>query len=250
MPSTPPASDTLLLDDIPADALDLSEFEAEFADRRPWRRILRVLIVGFVAFLVFGNLFILAASAWAKLSAPPSADDVPPEVAGIRNFDPIDTKLWRGGAPSDQEYLALGAAGVSTVIDLRAEDGLSVPTDALVDARVELVSIPIRDGQAPTPGQVQRFLEVVADAKGTVYVHCGAGVGRTGTMAAAYRVAHGGNGMAAMLANLTVGPPSLEQLAFAASLDAGEGASKPNTALVALSRTLDAPRRIWKVFGG
>ena len=67
-------------------------------------------------------------------------------------------------------------------------------------------------------------------------------------MAAAYRVANGGNAMAAMRANLSVGPPSLEQLAFAASLDVGVGASKPNAAIVALSRTLDAPRRIWKVF--
>jgi hypothetical protein len=53
-----------------------------------------------------------------------------------------------------------------------------------------------------------------------------------------------------MRANLAVGPPSLEQLAFAASLDAGEPAKRPNVAIVAVSRTLDAPRRIWKAFEG
>jgi len=49
----------------------------------------------------------------------------------------------------------------------------------------------------------------------------------------------------ALLRNLSVGPPSLEQLAFASGLDAYSGVDRPAPLMVAISRTLDAPRRIW-----
>jgi protein tyrosine phosphatase (PTP) superfamily phosphohydrolase (DUF442 family) len=218
--------------------------------QRRWRRCLLRAAVGFAAFLALGNLGILAAHGLARAIAPAPTVDVPPEVAAIRNFEAIDAKLWRGGAPDDAAYRALAGAGVTTVIDLRAERDRHVPHALLGDLGLELVAIPVRDGQAPTTGEVSLFLDAVAQSPGAVYLHCGAGVGRTGTMAAAYRVALGDRGVAAMRANLAVGPPSLEQLAFAASLEPGEPAQRPNAALVAVSRTLDAPRRIWKVVEG
>ena len=217
--------------------------------RGPGRRILR-LFVGFVAVLVIGNLVILAAHAYARNNAPVAVVAVPADVAAIRNFEAVDGTLWRGGAPSEADYRALASAGVTTVVDLRAEHGLRIPDDLLAELGITRVSIPIRDGQAPTTAQVARFLEAVDTSDGSVYLHCGAGVGRTGTMAAAYAVSRGGNGWDAMRANLAVGPPSLEQLAFAASLDDGDSPKRPNAAVVAVSRTLDAPRRIWKVVEG
>ena len=218
--------------------------------RRPRRSVRRQLLrlgLGIAALLAIGNLFILAASTLAKTLAPAPSVDVPEPVASINNFEAIDATLWRGGAPGVDDYRALAAAGVTTVVDLRAEDDLNVPEDLLADLGVELVAIPVRDGQTPTGDQVRRFFDAVDDSDGVVYLHCGAGVGRTGTMAAAYTVSRGGGGWEAMRANLAVGPPSLEQLAFAALLDSGE---RPNGALVAVSRTLDAPRRIWKVLEG
>ena len=77
-------------------------------------------------------------------------------------------------------------------------------------------------------------------------VHCGAGVGRTGTMVAAYRSAMGDGGDA-VRQNLAVGPPSLEQLVFASRIDSG--ASRPPLAVVATSRVLEAPRRMWSRWG-
>lgn len=215
-----------------------------------WRRRTVRLLVGFAALLAIGNLGILAASALARTTAHPQGVDVPDDVASIRNFEAIDGTLWRGGAPGADGYRALAAAGVTTVVDLRAEHGLDIPEDLLAELGITRVAIPIRDGQTPTTAQVQQFLDAVDASDGTVFLHCGAGVGRTGTMAAAYRVSRGERGLAAMRANLAVGPPSLEQLVFAASLDAGEAPERPNGALVAVSRTLDAPRRIWKVLEG
>ncbi len=217
------------------------------AGRARWRgRIVRS-VVGLVALLVMGNATILAASAMAKSTIPGRTIEVPADVAAIHNFVAIDAKLWRGGAPGADGYRALAAAGVTTIVDLRAEHGLDIPEALFADLGLARVAIPIRDGQAPTPDQVRRFLDAVEASSGTVYLHCGAGVGRTGTMAAAYRVSQGDRGWDAMRANLAVGPPSLEQLAFAASLHAGRPAERPPVALVAASRVLDAPRRIWKV---
>ena len=66
-------------------------------------------------------------------------------------------------------------------------------------------------------------------------------------MVAAYVVAtHELTSGQALRRNLAVGPPSLEQLAFVASLHDGD-VDRPNPVLVAVSRTLDAPRRIWSV---
>lgn len=214
---------------------------------RRWRRRVLLVALGAAAILALGNLLILAASLIAKTTAPDAVVEVPDDVAAINNFEAIDTKLWRGGAPSSADYRALAAAGVTTVVDLRAEEDIRVPQDLFDEVGLTLVAIPIRDGQTPTTDQVIQFFEAVDASEGSVYLHCGAGVGRTGTMAAAYRVARGGGGWDAMRANLAIGPPSLEQLAFAASLDVGETPVRPNAALVVVSRTLDAPRRIWKV---
>jgi protein-tyrosine phosphatase len=197
--------------------------------------------VGVVAFLVLGNLLILATHLWLHRAA--SEADAP--RIPVHNFAVVDDHVWRGAAPSPRAYEALADNGVTTIVDLRAEDDIRVDEDALTELGLTRVHLPVRDGQAPPASVVARFLDVVANSDGRVYVHCGAGVGRTGTMAAAYLVQRGGASSAEVLRrNLAVGPPSLEQLAFASRLRQGE-ATKAPTALVAVSRVLDAPRRFW-----
>jgi len=208
--------------------------------RRPLLVLARRGVLLVAAFFLLPNLAIVATHLAAQRSAAASAFDLP-----IRNFAEVDDRLWRGGAPDADGYRALAAAGVQTVVDLRAEDDLVVDHELLRSLGITRVPLPMRDGQAPSRPLVERFLDIVQDSPGRVFVHCGAGVGRTGTMAAAYLVKSGqADPVEALRRNLSVGPPSLEQLAFSAGLDGGV-IERPSSLLVALSRTLDAPRRIW-----
>jgi len=205
----------------------------------------RAAFVGLVAFLVIGNLLILAMHAGARSSSVPA----PVSMVGVGKLQAVDGHVWRGAAPSRLGYIELAASGVETIVDLRAEEHLQVDQELIDRLGMRRVHMPIRDGQIPTAEQVAAFKEIVDRSRGPVFVHCGAGVGRTGSMAAAYLVTTGqADGWTALRRNLAVGPPSLEQVAFAAGLE-GDGYTKPKAMVVAVSRFLDAPRRLWSKYG-
>lgn len=194
-----------------------------------------------VAFLVVGNAGIALAVPVTRMSVeitPPAA------IEGVEHLRAVDDKVWRGDAPSSAGYEGLAAAGVTTIVDLRAERDIRPPLELLEELGLVRIALPIRDGQTPTREQVQAFEDAVAASPGRVYVHCGAGVGRTGSMAGAYSVGAGEQTPSAALArNLSVGPPSLEQIWYVASSD--QRLQQPPDAVRAISRVLDAPRRIW-----
>ena len=219
--------------------------EVRRSRRRPTRTVVRVVAVA-AGLILAGNLAILAASVVAQTSTAKSRIH---EIAGIDHLEAVDGKLWRGGAPSSEGYRGLAAAGVTTIVDLRAEDGIHPDLAYARSLGIEVVHIPIRDGQTPTAEQVETFLRATERSSGPVFVHCGAGVGRTGTMVGAYVVSTGElNGRGAVRRNLAVGPPSLEQIVFVTKLEQGQ-IERPNLAVRAVSRVLDAPRRMWHNLG-
>jgi len=209
---------------------------------RTARRWLARSLITIVALLVAGNLAIAGAFASARLAETPR--DVP-RLRGVTHLRAVDDQVWRGRAPTLEGYAALAESGIDTIVDLRAERDIEVPRQLLDRLGLRRVHLPIRDGQTPTPQEVDRFLDLVAESDGRVFVHCGAGVGRTGAMAAAYLVQVGESSAgSALQRNLAVGPPSLEQIVFAASLDRGD-VDAPPAWISAVSRLFDAPRRIW-----
>jgi protein-tyrosine phosphatase len=202
------------------------------------RPVVIALIAGLAAFILFGNLLILSFHAWAAGTAGLLPEVVP--VRGVENFQAVDDNLWRGAKPTEEGYRNLAARGVTTIVDLRTE--VSDAEGRLLEGLgIKRVTIPLRDGQAPGDEQVDRFLDVMRTERGIVFVHCMAGVGRTGTMVAAYLMEiQGLSSFDALRSNLSMGPPSLEQIAFVA--DEGE---RPDMMITALSRILDGPRRLW-----
>lgn len=211
----------------------------------PFRRPIRaVLAVG--AFVFFGNAIIAIAYGLAVATRGRIAGEPLP---GVKHTRKVDERVLRGSAPSARSYRAMAERGVTTVVDLRAERHLDVPAELLADLGITRICLPIRDGQTPTPAQVRRFREIVAGAPGGVFLHCGAGVGRTGSMAAAYLVrTEQARPWSALRANLGAGPLSMEQIWFVLALDPEPAEiRRPPGIVVALSRVLDAPRRLWSV---
>lgn len=212
------------------------------------RRALRILLfvlLGYLALWATGALGILGLSYLAREGTPAPAGTR--TVQGVHHFQPVDTegRLWRGAAPSPAGYRQLASMGITTVVDLRAEDLSAAQLAGPAKAGLDVVHLPIRDGQTPKPEQVQRFLDIVTQSSGPVFVHCGAGVGRTGAMAAAYLVQTGEESSStAVRRNLAVGPPSIEQIYYGLNLSPSE-AEQPPLPVVVVSRLVDAPRRMW-----
>jgi atypical dual specificity phosphatase len=111
---------------------------------------------------------------------------------------------------SVDEYHWLREQGVHLVISL-CEDA---PMRAwLNDAGLFSMHIPVEDMQAPSQAQVDLCLSAIEKAHTrnfAVVIHCGAGLGRTGTMLACYFVKKGMNAPAAITHVRRVRPGSIE----------------------------------------
>lgn len=226
------------------DPLDRARPLRSWGARRPVARwLLRATLVA-VGLLALGNVSILVLHGYAHAT---SGEAAPADIPGIAKLRAVDARVWRGDAPAPESYRALAEAGVTTVVDLRAEDDLDEPHSLIAELGIERHHLPIRDGQTPGRAEIERFLDLVERSEGLVYVHCGAGVGRTGAMAAAYLVRTGQADPAeALVANLAVGPPSVEQIWFAARVDDRD---EPPAPVKWASRLLDGPRRLWSRYG-
>jgi protein tyrosine/serine phosphatase len=133
---------------------------------------------------VVGTLaFVLAVSAFAFGKGKTSSF---PDIK-IDNFGQMDERFYRGGRPKAEDYKALSALGIKTVIDL-TDNSRNYEQPAVESAGLRYVNIPMVDKSYPSMDQVNAFLKVVDDpATGKFYLHCAGGRHRTGVMGAVYR---------------------------------------------------------------
>jgi uncharacterized protein (TIGR01244 family) len=213
--------------------------------KRPLRWIAVVLGSWLGAFVVF-QVWILLAGVAARAAGkdPQLHDDDWPDITHLRM---VDDKVLFGGQTTTDEYAQLADHGVTRVIDVRGTqrfDQSNRDDPAALEALgLEYVSLPISDGRAPAPAEIRRFLELVDEADGRVFAHCGGGVGRSTSLAAAYEASRGQD--PSVLEQLAVGPPTIEQIWFVGTLAPGEPEHHVSPVIAVTSRIVDAPRTLW-----
>ena len=97
--------------------------------------------------------------------------------------------------PTNRELEDLYQEGFRTIISLLDENE-QMPYYEIVEIEAKgfkRYSIPLQDFTAPALADIQKFMGIVINSlkRGKVLVHCQGGIGRTGTMAAAYWIKKG-----------------------------------------------------------
>jgi protein tyrosine phosphatase (PTP) superfamily phosphohydrolase (DUF442 family) len=226
--------------------------EAPTAERaqRPRRgrrlRLGALILVAVVAgSLIQGNIVLVGVS-W--LARGTTDLDAGPKLEGVRKLYVVDGRVWRGAQPRAVGFRSLAEEGVTTVVDLRPSSRAARDAANLRGLGINAFHMPVTDGRPPSPSQVRQFVDIVDDSSGRVFLHCGEGVGRAGTMAAAYRVTTGQtDARTAVRESLAVGVLTLEQISFISSLDR-DAAHEPPAIVKAVSRYLDGPRQLFNRF--
>ena len=137
----------------------------------------------------------LSEKAMSARCGPLNSDDDLGPGAGLPPRHPftwiVDDKVIAMGRPGPADLDALSSLGVTHVISLTL---LPLPGEQLDAAGITGIQIPVVDMAPPSVEEISHFvreLSELVDGGNKVAVHCGAGLGRTGTMIACYLVSTG-----------------------------------------------------------
>jgi protein tyrosine phosphatase (PTP) superfamily phosphohydrolase (DUF442 family) len=110
--------------------------------------------------------------------------------APLRRVSQITPHLHVGGQYRRRGLRRLEARGITAVVNLRIE----LDDNDLGIALPRYLYLPVVDDAAPTLEQLWAGSDFIGEEiaqGGAVYIHCGSGVGRAATMAAAYLISTG-----------------------------------------------------------
>jgi len=125
---------------------------------------------------------LLVSAALPLFGAEPAAREV---VPGVRNFAVVSPVLSRGAQPTREGFEQLQGRGIRTILDLRWLHG-----NEKTLAGLGLNSYRLRSKQwHPETEDVVRAMKVIQMPEyQPVFVHCQAGMDRTGLVVAVYRI--------------------------------------------------------------
>jgi tyrosine-protein phosphatase SIW14 len=144
-----------------------------------------------VAVLAAASFALAAQTSIAQSVAAPSPGEKI-QITGIHNAGKISSVLFRGNQPQAPAFAELKKVGITTIVDLRAEDTGKIQWERKQAESVGLrfVHIPVGGWSSPTDDQVLQFLSLFrGDSNQKVFVHCHFGNDRTGVFVATYRIA-------------------------------------------------------------
>jgi atypical dual specificity phosphatase len=132
---------------------------------------------------------------------------------------------------TDRALATLSGGGVRLLVNLHER---SHDLDRLGRHGLREVHLPVKDFAAPTPRQVERGVEAIVRvlaAGEAAAVHCGGGLGRTGTLLACYLASSGGLGAGEAIGRVrSLRPGSVETIAQVQAVEAWDLRSgRPHT---------------------